>query len=297
MKLSCTTGQSGRQFVLLAPNRSASAQFDQASCDSWHHNQLLTAVQRLRGRTYVADGAIQQSDLSADGRHIQEADDLSWHLLTLDGNGEVLACIRYHAHQPTVKFSELSVAASGIARSSQLGPKVRAAIEAQLDCARERGIWYVELGGWALSESLRCSTEAIRTLLTVYALSQVHGGALGLSTATTRHHSSSILRRIGGRTLRSNGAEIPSYHDPHYNCEMELLSFDSQAPNARYSVWIDDCRQMLHQVPVIVCAPPVAMHAPAVFAPKNAYASSLINLNAAMSERFTHQPVLAEAQR
>jgi len=297
MKLSCTTGQAGRQFVLLAPNRSASTQFHQASCDSSRHHRLLAAVQRLRGITYVSDGAIQPSDLSADGRHIQEADNLSWHLLTLGENGEVLACIRYHAHQPTVEFSELSVARSGIARSSQLGPRVRSAVEAQLECARQRGVWYVELGGWALSESLRCSTEAIRTLLTVYALSQVHGGALGLSTATTRHHSSSILRRIGGRTLKSNGTEIPSYYDPHYKCEMELLSFDSEAPNERYSVWIDDCREMLHQVPVVVCAPPLIMPVPAAFAPKSAYASSLLNLGAAMSDRFAHESVLVEAQR
>jgi hypothetical protein len=275
--------------VLLAPNESASLQFNQASCDSMRHHELLAEAQRLRGRTYVEDGAIQPSDLSDDKRHIQAADDLAWHLLTIDENGEVMACIRYLAHEPNVKFSELFVSGSGIARSADLGPKVREAIETELECARSRGALYVELGGWAVSPSLRCSTEAIRTLLTVYALSQVQGGALGLSTATTRHHSSSILRRIGGRTLKAKGVEIPSYYDSRYRCDMELLSFDSSAPNDRYAAWIDDCRQMLRHVPMVVCAAKK----------EDTCASDLLHLSAAVghSESFTRQAVLEEAQR
>jgi hypothetical protein len=284
MKLGCTTGQSGRQFMLLAPSQGASLPFNQALCDSQWHHRLLADAQKLRGRIYLQDGAIQASDLSPDGRHIQAADDLAWHLLTIDEKEGVTACIRYFAHESSVRFSELSVARSGIARSAELAPRVREAIETELDFARRRGILYVELGGWAVSESLRCSTEAIRTLLTVYALSQVQGGALGLSSATTRHHSSSILRRIGGRTLRSNGVEIPSYYDPQYGCEMELLSFDSTAPNERYAIWIDDCRRLLHQVPVVACAP------------TETFTSDLLHLGAAVggrSARITRQVELA----
>jgi hypothetical protein len=89
-------------------------------------------------------------------------------------------------------------------------------------------------------------------LLTVYALAQFMGGALGISTATTRHHSSSILRRVGGRPLMARGALVPAYLDPHYNCEMELLSFDSTAPDAHYDRWIDECRAALTDVPVVI---------------------------------------------
>ncbi len=208
------------------------------SVDPSRHHRLLAEAQRLRGRIYLQDGAIQPSDLLADDRHIQAADDQAWHLLTVDENEAVVACIRYFAHEPGVRFSELSVAGSDIARSAELGTRVREAVETELDCARRRGVWFVELGGWAVCESLRCTTEAIRTLLTVYALSQVRGGAVGLSSATTRHHSSSILRRIGGRPLKASGVEVSSYYDAQYACEMELLSFDSESPNPRYASWI-----------------------------------------------------------
>jgi hypothetical protein len=206
----------------------------------------------------------------------------------VDENEAVVACIRYLAHEPSVRFSDLFIARSGIARSAELGTRVREAIETELDCARRRGVWFVELGGWALCESLRCTTEAIRTILTIYALSQVRGGGVGLSSATARHHSSSILKRIGGRPLKANGVEVSSYYDAQYACEMELLSFDSEPPNERYSRWIRDCREALHQVPVVVGAP---MHT---------CASDLLRLHTALgegSERVIRQTEVARAGR
>jgi len=286
LKLRCDARQSGRQYVLLAPSQGAALQFDQASVDPWRHRRLLAEAQRLRGRIYKQDGAIQPSELLADDRHIQAADDGAWHLLTVDENEAVVACIRYFAHEPSVKFSELSIARSGAVRSPELATRVREAIETELDCARGRGVWYVELGGWAVCESLRCTTEAIRTLLTVYALSQVRGGALGLSSATTRHHSSSILRRIGGKPLKASGAEVSSYYDAQYACQMELLSFDSESPNPRYASWIRDCREVLHQVPVVLGAP------------ANTCASDLLHLHAAVggpAAQVIEQARLAEA--
>jgi hypothetical protein len=276
LKLKCDARQSGRQSVLLAPSQSAASQFDHASVDPSRHHRLLAEAQKLRGRVYVQDGAIQPSDLSGEDRHIQAADDQAWHLLTVDENEAVVACIRYFAHEPGVSFSELSIAASGVARSAELGTQVREAVETELDCARRRGVSYVELGGWAVCESLRRTTEAIRTLLTVYALSQVRGGAVGLSSATTRHHSSSILRRIGGRPLKANGVDVSSYYDAQYACEMELLSFDSASPNERYAGWISDCREALHRVPVVLGAP------------ANTCASDLLRLHVAIGGHSEH---------
>ena len=264
--------QSGRHHVLLAPGHDTAPQFNHALVDPSRYHRLLGEAQKLRGRVYLQDGAIRLSDLSAGDRHIQVADDQAWHLLTINQKEEVVACIRYFAHPPSVKSSDLAIAGSGIALVPVLGAQIRAAIETELDFARRRGIWYVELGGWAICESIRCTTEAIRTLLTVYALSRIRGGAVGLSSATTRHHSSSILRRIGGRRLKANGMEISAYYDARYACEMELLGFDSDSPNVRYESWISDCQEMLHQVPVVLGAP------------TNTCASDLVSLQAAIAD-------------
>jgi hypothetical protein len=215
------------------------------------HQRFLAEAQRLRGRIYVEDGAIRSRTLTADGRHVQPADDLGWHLLTIDDHDRVTSCLRYRAHRPGVAFSELAVSRAINAQSPALRGVMRDGIQAELDCARRRGFSYIELGGWAISEKLRCTMQAINTLVTVYALSQLLGGAHGLSTATTRHHSSTILKRIGGASLMAGGVEIPPYYDPHYGCEMELLRFDSTTPNPRYAGLIEACCDELREITVV----------------------------------------------
>lgn len=240
----------GRGFVLLAPQRSRPA-IGRIMTDRSRHSELLSAAQRLRGSIYLEDGAIDRGSLTEDGRHVQPADEVSWHLLTVENGTCVTACIRYLAHAPGVSFSELGVSRSPAAQAGTLKNLVREGIEQELEAVRRKGFSYVELGGWAISPHLRCTLEAVNTLVTVYALSRVLGGAHGLSTATTRHRSSSILKRIGGAPLSAHGTEVPSYYDPHYGCEMELLRFDSDSPNPRYAGWIQNCCTALRDVPVI----------------------------------------------
>ncbi len=255
MRFTCENRQSlGREFVLLAPGHTP-AQFGRILGDTSQHQRLLAGAQKLRGRIYVEDGAIEADQLSSDGRHIQAADDLSWHLLAVEPGEKVVACLRYFAHAPHVTFSELTVSQSALARSPELGAQVREAVETELEYAARRGLSYVEIGGWAISEELRCTSEALQMLLSVYALGQLTGGALGLSTATTRHHSSSILKRVGGRPLVSRSEQIPPYYDPDYDCEMELLRFDSSTPSTKYSNGIGQCRSALRQVPVVSLLP------------------------------------------
>ena len=110
-------------------------------------------------------------------------------------------------------------------------------------------------------------------ILTAYGLARSLGGTLGVSTVTTRHSSSSMLRRIGLASLLSRGAELPPYFDPHYNCEMEILRFDSDRPNPRYESWIDESQTYLAMAPVI-CA--------------KAGDRSLEQIRVAIRERFQH---------
>jgi hypothetical protein len=240
-----------RRFALLAPPHAHTHSFADIAVSPQRHYHLLAQAQRLRGRIYLQDGAIETSQLTPDGRHVQKVDEMSWHLLTVDKDDRVLACTRYMSHRDGVSFPELMVSHSALAKCDVWGRPLRTAIAAELMLARQRRCSYVEMGGWAISETLRCTTEAVRMVLTVYALAQMFGGALGISTVTTRHCSASILRRIGGGPLSYGGTGLPSYYDPQYKCDMEILRFDSSRPNSRYRAWIDECRNFLMTVPVI----------------------------------------------
>jgi hypothetical protein len=220
------------------------------------YHSTLSEAQRLRGRIYLQEGAIAPQHLTADGRHSVEGDEESWHLLFLDADGEVCGCARYHSHRNTTPFSQLGVRHATAAQPEIWGQKLRWAIEADLKLARRRNFAYVEVGGWALREDMRHSTAAIRIVLTAYALARHLRGCIGVTTATVRHCSSTILQRMGGQPLQACGTEVPSYYDPRYNCEMRILRFDSDLPNPRYEAYVEQISRELIDAPVI-CRTPI----------------------------------------
>jgi len=240
-----------RRLVLLAPDTGGiPSGFAKVRFNEGRHESLLAKAQVLRGEVYLEDGAIQPAQLTSDGRFCASQDKESWHLLALNDAGDVLGCARYLAHGNTVPFAKLGVSRAALAQDELWERKLRWAVEADLLLARKRSYAYVELGGWALHQELRGSTEAIRIALAAYALGRNLGGCIGVTTATTRHCSSSILKRIGGQSLAAGGSELPSYYDPNYRCEMNVLRFDSNLPNPRYEAWIEQIRNQIWTAPV-----------------------------------------------
>lgn len=207
-------------------------------------------MQRLRGRVYVEDGAIDPSCL-IDGRHRSEADFSSWHLLLLNAQGRTCGCLRLHEHPKPAVLSDLNVGRCALATNPAWGDALAGALKEELSFSTDSNLRFAELGGWALGEEIRGTTEALRFALATYAFWQMMGEAVCLTTATYRHCSASILRRIGGRPLTHQGADLPVYYDPQYACKMEILKFYSWAPNPRYAVWIKQMREELSRISVI----------------------------------------------
>ncbi len=241
-----------RPFLLLAPPKAhIPGAFHKVHVDREYHADLLAEMQRLRGRVYLEDGAIDRSQLTPCGRHDLDIDHESWHLITLNRQGMVSGCVRFLQHSATATWNELRVRTAALARTRLWARKLRNAVETELEQARERGMAYMEFGGWALTKELRGTTEALRIALATCGWAQAVGGCLAISTATARNGSSSILRRIGGRSLEIDGEELPPYYDPFYKCEMEILRFDSGCPDARYAPWVEQIRSHLLNVQII----------------------------------------------
>lgn len=241
-------------FMLLAPSSASLSSFRGQIVSSEHiYSELLTETQRLRGRVYLEDNAITPADLTRDGRYISELDDESWHLLTMSRSGKVVGCTRFRQYPNTVTADELSVSKTPIASSDVWGRRFCRSLTGELTNARAAGFSYVEVGGWALDHEVRGSAAALNSVLATYAWSRLQGGAIGVSTATERNGSASILRRLGGKALEFLGSQVPPYYDHSYGCMMEVLRFDSRAPNPRYSGMIDSLVRELSSRPVI-CA-------------------------------------------
>ena len=73
------------RLLILAPQHAqVPPVFQNLKVDARRHQELLAGMQRLRGNLYLRDGAIEQRELSDDGRHCMSVDRDSWHLLALD---------------------------------------------------------------------------------------------------------------------------------------------------------------------------------------------------------------------
>lgn len=241
-----------RRLVLLAPaDTSVPKHFMNVTVDPVRHDRLVGEMQRLRGEIYLQDGAVGRHQLTEDGRHHTPEDERSWHLLMLDRQRQVSSCAWYMEHDETARFEHLRVRNSPLAQAEGWSDTLWRAVESELERARREGLRYAEVGGWAVAKKSRCTSEGLLLALAAYSLGRTLGGALGLTTATVRHSSSAILRRLGGSLLELGGSTVPPYFDPRYNCQMELLRFDSRRPNAKYGGLIELLGTKLANVTVI----------------------------------------------
>ena len=240
-----------RLVLLTPPEALIPASFENVEVGPVRHADLLADMQRLRGRIYLRDGAVEPHHLTGDGRHQTPEDEKSWHLLMLDTRGRVDACVWYMNHDPGISANRLRVRHCPLAHEPMWRETLWGAVELELMRARQASIGFAEVGGWAVAESSRCTSQGLVLALAGYSLGRVMGGTLGMTTATVRHCSSAILRRLGGSDLSIDGRTVPSYYDPRYKCEMELLRFDSRHPSPKYTGLVDLLKEKLSDVLVI----------------------------------------------
>ena len=251
-----------QHLVLLAPPQATLPNvLNNVTVDSRERSQLIREMQFLRGSIYLQEGNVSRHQLTTDGRHETPEDETSWHLLMVDG-GHVRSCALYIEHDNTVTFQDLRVRNCPLAKVDGWRDKLRGAVRSEILRARQARLRYAELGGWAIHKERRGTPEGLMMALATYGLSRVLGGALGITTANVAHSCSSILQRLGGSHLEFDGATIPSYFDPRYNTDIDLLRFDSRCPSTKYVGLIDIVKEKLAYIPVITPRHEVELAAP-----------------------------------
>jgi hypothetical protein len=240
------------RIVFVAPSIGAVPDlFRDVVVDASQHRQLVRDVQRMRGGIYLKDGAIQEQQLTPDGLHQTEEDETAWHMLLLDKGRRVSACASYLEHESSVAFNQLRARNTPLAHQPEWRPKLVEAIELDLARARGDGLHYVELGGWAVTQECRGTAAPLALVLAIYGFSRRATGAMGMTTATFRHCSATILKRLGGARFEAGGTTLPPYYDARYRCLMEMIRFDSRRPNPKYVDLIDQARDTLSAITVV----------------------------------------------
>lgn len=290
-------GQTGYRVQLLAPAQAGRLVSDASiSADAEFHGHYLSSLQRLRAQTYLEDGAIERCQVDQNGCFRMDGDDESWHFLLVNDQEDVIACLRLFLHENTISFDQLRLTHSAIAKDPLWSTKLRRAVEQELYAARQADIGYAELGGWAIASEYRSTKAALETLLASYAWGQMIGDCLSSCTATVRHRSAAILRRIGGQSLSIDGEVIPPYADPQYGCMMEILRFDSREIDSRFSKLVAETRQKLEASVIIRPGLSTAEE----LSEEISVRQSLVALGAATRKRahsFDNSPVLPDSER
>lgn len=199
----------------------------------------------------MEDGAVQPCELTPDSRHVLPIDQHSWHVISIEKNGELSGCLRFLEESHASRFDELWLHDAAVAHCPSVGAKIRQAVEGEMARARKERLRFGEVGGWAISKHRRCSWEALRIVLSTYGLLQLLGGCIGLATATVRHGSAGILRKIGLGTLFAGDTPVAPYYEPQYGCQMEMLRFDSRRANSRFNGWIEELTWQMADASVI----------------------------------------------
>ena len=175
------------RLILLAPSAdSVGDGFRNVTFNRHRHAERVREMQRLRGKVYLEDGAIERRQLSTDGLHRTPEDERSWHLLMLGRDGRISACAWYLEHENTTSIRNLRVRNCPLAATESGRERLHAAVQSEIDRARQDGLSYAEVGGWAVSKQCRCTSEGLLLALAAYSLGRRLGGALGITTATVR---------------------------------------------------------------------------------------------------------------
>jgi hypothetical protein len=209
------------------------------------HCDAISEVQRFRGRVYFADSAIPASALDEKGRHSQDFDFENYHLCLRKLDGRIVACLRMRLHERAAEVRDLWLHDLITRMHPELTESCYAALNSLFELSKRDNVRIGEVGGWAVDAEFR--NQRVSTLLPIagWSLYQLIGDALVVASATTRHHSSAILKRIGGFALMLEDEQLPSFMDDFHGCEMELLGFDSRRPDPKYKKLVAELKELL----------------------------------------------------
>lgn len=196
--------------------------------------ECVSTLQKFRGAIYVADGAIPASALDEHGRHKSPADDDSWHLVVQDARSMVSGCMRVRLLLPEAHLCELQVMNAVNRLPNNARTAHLSAIASLREHALREGLLFGEVGGWAVTRALWNTSIGVTLAVAVWPLCRLLGGTVAVATATMRHQSASLLRRIGGFALTYRDRQLAPFFDADFGCEMQILAFSSRQLCSRY---------------------------------------------------------------
>ncbi len=191
---------------------------------------------KMRGSVYLQDGAISEENLDKFGKYVSPHDKYSWQVLLLDSSKKPHGGLRIRfwdfenirAHFMQTHAKEL------IDRMDCDNQKVyQESIIRFLD-EEMRTKFFGEVAGLVITDYEKNSPAALLLVAFCFAFGEFVGGFNALVSATERHYSNRIMRKIGGHRIphKETKEYLNTFFDSKYNCNMEYIVFESACPAA-----------------------------------------------------------------
>ncbi len=232
-------------FLLLAPaNARIPSVFSRVEENKDVHEAWLTKLQQLRGKVFLEDGAIKESHLDEQGRHISKHDVLSWHYLALSPEEQLRGVMRCQVWYTSERLPELCDLNLYVLlermQNLELRQKFTTALTTFIHQPNEQAC-FVEISALAVDKASQGFTIGSMLGVSAYSLANIIDAYAGVGAGTDRHHTARFYHKLGGISFRdpSNPEEIlPPFFDTGYDCQMDIMGFIDPAPSVNEMVRI-----------------------------------------------------------
>ena len=217
------------------------------------YQEVIGEIQRFRGGVYVQDKAIPANALDDLGRHYSDYDYRAWHVLFRDRRQDLCGAIRVGlvSYGDIEGIDHLQVLEFLSHMPSDKKAPLETAVRKFLDNCKTLVPSICEPGAWAVSADVRKGRLAPVLAASIWSLLRVVGGAAGVATATTKHGSANILKKMGGFDLFLNGMPLVPFYDSYHQCYIELIGFDSDYLNPRLEPTVAQVQDYMSTLPII----------------------------------------------
>src|SRR5205085_3323765 len=91
----------------------------------------------------------------------------------------------------------------------------------------------------------RRSVATLILPLACWSLFRILGHSMVISTATVRHGSAAILKRLGGFSIFEGDPVRSQFYDAYHKCAVEFVVYDSRVPAPKYEKQVQDIFEKL----------------------------------------------------
>ncbi|MEY4530425.1 MAG: hypothetical protein RLZZ156_1146 [Deinococcota bacterium] len=224
-------------FLLLAPaNARIPKVFSRVEENVQAHETWRTKLQQLRGKVFLEDGAIKESHLDEQGRHISKLDINSWHFLVMSPEEQIRGVMRTQIWYYDDRLPELcELNLYGLLERMQdleLRQKFTTALNNTMHQPNDNTC-FMEVSALAVDAASQGFTIGSMLGISGYSIGNIVDAYVAFGAGTDRHHTARFYHKLGGISFRdSSNPEVvlPPFFDTGYNCQMDIMAFFKDQP-------------------------------------------------------------------